>query len=201
MKLFFSAQTRAAQICTLLSISTKFIKQANQAATYPAEQHHTLLRQLDNFEQHFREWKCSWITLLSEGDSETDILDLYENFEIQMDSDTEITAGYMCVLPVGVLVVNMLRVALGGTGAVAAAKEAQELAEGLAEIRVWRKEDARFFFTLLLGLNMRATLGMAEEWRDFAYEVERKRDGGLCLMDTETFLRWTNMAGINTENN
>lgn len=119
-----------------------------------------------------------------------------------MDGDTEISAGYMTVLPVGVLVVNMLRVALGGTGAVAAAKEAQELAEGLANMRIRRKDEkAKFFFTLLLGLNMRATLGMAEQWRDFAYEVEKKRDGELSLMDTETFLRWTDMAGINTETN
>ena len=167
---------------------------------HPKEQHYLLLERINNFEQHFLQWRRYWITRLSDGDSNADILSLYENFKIQMDGDTEISAGYMCVLPVGVLVVNMLRVALGDKGAVTAAKEAIQLAAGLKKIRKRREKDTKYFFTLLLGLNMTATLGMAEEWLDFAYEVESKRDGELCWMSTKTFLRWTDMAGINTGN-
>ena len=104
--------------------------------------------------------------------------------------DMELYLSYQCFL----ILYNRIYTALNGDKGRDLEREAQQLAKALGDSPHMKQYRVAGAGAVMCNVTSKATLATADEWREFAKDVEH--EGALRIMEPEVYCRWIALCGI-----
>lgn len=180
---------------TLLAECSKFI--LNVAATAPdwAGRRRKLPTQLTRLEQVCIQGREQRLKELADEPG-ADIYSVFEQLSSAQEGLRDYRLHLLALYPRDQLLYHVLRIALGGTGAAAAAESAKELAEWFDAFGK-RYTRAQFEYSPIFKQSLAGYLETAHVWQFFAREAETAAANGRPrVVDALFFKRWMTVVGI-----
>ena len=193
--LFIHSWRSAAMGTTLLAECSQFI--INVPATTPnwADKRRKLLAQVKRLEQICTQGREQRLKELADEPG-ADIYSVFEQLSSAKGGLRDYRLHLLALYPRDQLLYYVLRIALGGTRALAAAESAKELAEWFDAFGK-RYTRAQFEYSPIFKQSLAGYLETADVWQFFAREAETgAANERPQVVDAKFFKRWMRLAGI-----